>query len=177
MAVTYRAAGTVALGTTSLAVPHPATIVAGELLLIVVGGKYDTNPPSTPAGWNALSAFTGGSGSPGTDIGICIVQAFWKIAAGGETGNVTVTITGGNSWNGIMYAFTPGAGETINTPVESGGSFNTAGTAFIITTASNIGCAVGDVIVCVNVTNNDLYTTSTHTITVPGCTTTSALAG
>ena len=61
-AVSYVNAGTVQSLATSAAVPYPASIVAGNLLLLHVASADGTITSATPSGWTQLtgSPFAGG---------------------------------------------------------------------------------------------------------------------
>lgn len=86
-------------GTTSIAVPYPAVISEGDLLVIPITNKYPTNGPSTPSGWTVIASnqATGGAGAPGAGSGTVYATIFIKIANGNESGNVTVSIPSGNA--------------------------------------------------------------------------------
>jgi len=111
--VAFSARGNTANGTTSLSVPHPSgTTSAGNYLIIFVSLKPETPTPSTPSGWTLLSTSTGGKGAAGIDAGFMKTVAYGKIAAGGETGNVSITLTGGNVAQAWMMRFTKSAGAS-----------------------------------------------------------------
>jgi hypothetical protein len=73
---------------TTLAVPFPTGIIAGQVLLLAM---CNSNPASytTPAGFAVVKSSNGGLGGLGS------LYLFSKIAVGSETGNLTVTA--GNS--------------------------------------------------------------------------------
>jgi hypothetical protein len=64
----------------------PGDIVAGDLLLLIVGSDTDQGPE-----WNAVSGWTLIDQSGDNSVNVCI-GAYWKEAVGGD-GNVTVTQT------------------------------------------------------------------------------------
>jgi hypothetical protein len=71
----------------SFAAPLPASIAAGNLLLLFYTVIEDPTPPTvtTPSGWTLFSTET---------VGFTRTYAFWKIASGSEGATVTVTHSG-----------------------------------------------------------------------------------
>lgn len=116
MALVREAIGTVAVGTTgtTVAVPYPTPgggILAGWLLVIKTGVSSVTLPTLT-AGWtDGVSATASGSLSPSFRTQV-------KLAAGGETGSVSVTVptVGRQAW---MEAW---SGVDQTTPLDVAGS-------------------------------------------------------
>ena len=102
MALSYVAAGSSAGGTTSINVPHPAGLQAGDMLLLWVTNKYPASGPSTPSGWTRIHQRSGGSGLSGVDSGTVYLTVYSKIANGSESGNQNVIIISGNSSVGKM---------------------------------------------------------------------------
>jgi hypothetical protein len=155
-AVAFANAGAVATGSTALNVPHPTGVVAGDLLVLAIGNKYPTNGPATPAGWtlwaNALGS--GGVGTPGNDRGPVYSTVFVKVAVGGETGNLAVSIPSGNSAMGRMFRYTKAAAGTWGVAATNGAD-NTAGTDWSVTGAADPGIAGGDMVVVVSSTNGN----------------------
>jgi hypothetical protein len=144
--LTYHASGaTTSLGTSPIAVPYPAEIVADDLLLLVVGVKPDTATVTTPSGWTAPdnSNATGGTGAQGAGTGPCRVAVFTKVAAGTETGTQSVSFA--NTPN-IMWGFmvrlssTTGAYDVACTTAAD----NTGGATWSTTGAIDIGIEPGD---------------------------------
>lgn len=85
---------------TACPVTLPATINAGDLIILQVATKPYTATITTPAGYTAIgnSTTTSGTTASGTDTGSMLVAVYAKVAAGTEGGTtVTVTITSGNS--------------------------------------------------------------------------------
>lgn len=90
------ATGYTASATTTLAVPLPTeTIVAGDLIEIVVSTQEDTGndpgDPTAPGGWTKrYGIYYAAAWKPH-------LTKFYKIAAGGESGNITIT------WGTAVY--------------------------------------------------------------------------
>lgn len=165
-------------GTTSVPVAYPTGITAGMLLILLTQGKYNPTEATTPSGWTKIgSSYSGGSGSSGIDTGVVIIAAYYKIADGTETGSLTVSIPGGNSRTGAIYSFTKDAAETWDVPISTGGSKNTASTSFQITGADNLNCVSGDFVLAAQCSNTDAFSHSSHTLSVPGCTTSTVITG
>lgn len=117
MAITYQSAGAFAYsasGGTSVSPAYPASIAAGDLLLLVVGQKPSAangGSCSTPAGWTPVASLTGAGGygtTLGADTGNTNLYAFAKVAVGGESGSLAVTVgTNGVCWARIMRVTNP----------------------------------------------------------------------
>lgn len=106
--------GSEATATTSHTVTLPTGIVAGQLLLVLIGGE---NPSGTsfPAGWTEL--FDAGGSSAGWLAGA------WRVADGGESGSITVTTTGSVKSAWIVYRFSNHNGTVeAATPVDQPGT-------------------------------------------------------
>lgn len=112
MAITYQSAGAFAYsasGGTSVSPAYPASIAAGDLLLLIVGQKPSAangGSCSTPSGWTALTPITGAGGygaTLGADTGNTNLYGFWKEAAGSESGSLAVTVGANNvCWAAIL---------------------------------------------------------------------------
>ncbi len=155
-AVAFGSSGAVATGTTALAVPHPAGIVAGNLLVLVVGNKHPPNGPATPAGWTLVTdgQGSGGLGANGPDRGPAYSTVFVKIALGSETGNLAVTITGGSGAIGRMFRYTKTSSAAWDYAATNGAD-TTAGTGWSVTGAADPGIYADDLIIVGSVINSD----------------------
>lgn len=162
--------GATATGTTSLSVAYPTTPpVAGAQMILVIANKYPTNAPTTPAGWTLEARASGGSGTSGVDKGSVYCSVYSKIAAGGETGNVAVTITSGNSSEGRIIYYTLPAGKTWSIATALG-SDNTGGEDFSFLYDSDPGFRVGDMALVFRALNSDIASTQSGVmIRIPGC--------
>ena len=153
-AVTYQTNGAVAYSASngaSVSPAYPASIVAGDLLVMIIGMKPSTangGSVTTPAGWTPITSLTGAGGygtTLGADTGNTNVFSFYKVAVGGETGTLAVTIAGnGVSW-AQMYRLTAGAGSTWSVAGATGS--DVAGGAVSIAMSSNPGVTAGDYII------------------------------
>ncbi|MDP2170312.1 MAG: LamG domain-containing protein [Rhodocyclaceae bacterium] len=170
-AVAFGAAGDVETGTTSLSVLHPAGIVAGDLLVLVVGNKFSPDdPPVTPAGWTLVGQGEGGLGNTSNnDQGPVFSTIFVREAVGGETGNLTVSLPGANSSMGMMFRYSKVAGTAWDYAATSG-SDNIANTAWSVTGASNPGIQAGDMLIVGSAINTDNHTYSVQSVTSTGAT-------
>ena len=171
MAIAYVDAGTVAAGTTSLSVPYPATVAAGNLLVLAICNKYPTNRPSTPTDWTAPSGnqYSGGAGSAGADTGTVYITYYVKIATGSETGNVSVTLTSANTCIGRIFRFSKAATATWAYAC-AGGSDNSAGTAWSVTAGSDPGVTANDLLIIASAMCGNPMTGSGYGLTQTGVT-------
>lgn len=170
MAVTYSAVGAFATGTTSINVPYPASVTAGQLLLIWVSNKYPPNGPATPAGWTLAAQASGGAGASGIDSGNVYVTAFYKVADGTETGSQTVSIPSANVTMTVMLSFNKSLGDWAP-PLCTTGADNAGGASpMVVTGADNLLLDVGDILVGVAAVNSDAAGITSSSITATGAT-------
>lgn len=171
MAIAFGSIGATAVGTTSLAIAYPASISAGDLLVMVVANKYPTNGPSTPGGWTAPAnnQGSGGAGASGVDQGNVYCTVFVKVADGSETGSFNLSVPSGNASVGAMLRYTKAAGKTWAWACANG-SFNVASSTWSVTAGSDPGVTAGDMVVVGSGINSDNYTWSLESITATSVT-------
>lgn len=172
MAIAFQTAGTAAVGTTSLSVPYPSGITAGDMLVLSIASKYTPNVPSLPSGWiSGLSnnQVSGSNGANGIDTGSATATVFLKIANGTETGNLAVTVTSGNSCIGRMFRYSKAAAASWDYAFVNGAD-STAGTAWSITGNTTLSAIGGDMILATSGINTDGYTYSAQAVTMTGIT-------
>jgi MSHA biogenesis protein MshQ len=170
-AVAYGSRGNAVSGTTSLSVPHPGGIAAGNLLILVVGNKYPTNGPATPSGWTLVAngQGAGGLGSAGADSGAIYNTIFVKEALGNESGNLAVTVSSANTSMARMFRYTKAAGTSWDFAATNG-SDNTAGTTWSVTGAANPGITSGDVLIVGSSLNGNRVSSWTESVSATGAT-------
>lgn len=100
-----------ATATTSLVVNLPASIVAGETLLMFIGTSAGS--PAAPTGWTKFS-----SGGSSTDM-------FWRLADGAEGSTVTVTQTSSKA-AAIVYRISGAVDPTVTAPVHGNAASGTS---------------------------------------------------
>ena len=108
MAIAFGTAGSEINGTTLFNMPYPASISAGDLLTLYYAGKYPLSPPVVPSGWSLApnGSRAAGLGPAASDSGEVLVQWMYKIADGTETGNLSVSVPGGNGGRGRILRWT-----------------------------------------------------------------------
>jgi hypothetical protein len=171
MAVAFVAAGSIAVGSTTVNVPYPAGLVANRMLIVSVANKYPTNGPTTPAGWTLLATGQkqGGHGSSGIDTGQVYITVFQRIADGTESGTLAISIPSGNSAVAVMVMYSVGASSTWGTSARNAAE-NTPGTAWSAVTGSDLNVTVGDLVLLASGINTDNYSASAETISCAGAT-------
>lgn len=91
MAITFgavaSASNNAANKATSIAVPYPSGIVAGDIL-IIAGANTAPDPYSTPSGWSTMTG-----GNPAASASDLQAAAYWRVATGSESGSVTLGTT------------------------------------------------------------------------------------
>lgn len=167
MAVAYGTAGTLSYPTGNAAGDLPASIAAGDYLVMVIGNKPDTVTPGYPqdqvpiAGWTLLNFQAGGGGTTGIDTGPTSIVAWGRVADGTESGTIFDTLAGNSvSWVQI-YRFTNATGHW--SVAADGGSDSTTGTAWSVTVGSDIGLTAGDMCLAVSCIPTDVTTPSQFT--------------
>lgn len=170
MAIAFGASGSAAIGTGSLTVPHPATIASGNLLILAIANKYPNDVPSTPAGWTLPdhARHQGGRGAPAADRGLATITVFTKQADGTESGNLSVTITNGDSAVGRMFRYTKMSASWLLSACS--GSEDSPGDTWDPTMASDPGIEGNDIIIACSAVNGDFSTFSSPTLTAAGAT-------
>lgn len=168
MAITPRTAGAWAAGSTSIAPALPASIAAGDIMVLFVGCKPFDASIGTPTDWNLLSAGSGANGAVanGTDSGSVLWATFWRTFATGVSAP-TVSITSGNVSLGCINGFTKEWWETWSTPEAGKGSDTSSGTGYSITSDVNVQITSGDYVLHGSVIagNNSTFGTPTLTAT------------
>lgn len=166
---TFVATGSTAVGSTSLSIPYTTNPAAGTGLVLTVINKYPNNFPTTPTGYTLVKRATGGAGSSGADSGNVAVSVYTKEADGTETGNVAVTITGGNSSLGRILQYSKPAGKTWSF-AGAIGSDNTAGGEVTYTYDADPGFRAGDLALVVRGFNSDVASSQLGVyLHIPGC--------
>ena len=167
--VTFGAIGTGANGSTTVAPSYPASITAGQyLVLVVTSGATNSGTPTTPSGWTFLATGASTDGTYGVDTGPRRVTVFGRVADGTETGTQSVSITNGGTCRGTISSFTrSGSGSWV---VEAqGADDSTSGTGFSATGAS-MNWNTGDVAIVAVGQRVDTVTQSAQSLTATGVT-------
>ena len=125
--VTFNTAGAGATGAAgSIAVPYPASLTAGMMIILHVYANDATAASvTTPAGFTAITD---------TGAGVARMYAFYKISDGTETGNLTVSYTGSVAAAGRMYSTTRSSGYEAAAPNIAAGAIASIPTLNLTTT-------------------------------------------
>jgi hypothetical protein len=170
MAIAFGAAGSAVVGTTSLAVPHPTGITAGQLLVLFVASKYPENPPALPPGWWFVGSASGGAGAAGVDTGTALASFYIRVADGLETGNLSVSIPSGSSCVGQMYRYTKAAEHSWVLGLASGARNVGNSATFSLNAAGNPSIVLDDVILVGVAINTNNFSYSAQALTSTGAT-------
>jgi hypothetical protein len=175
MAVSYVNNGgfTITTGSGTAPAPaYPASIVSGNLLVIVLTNKYGA--VTTPSGWTAPTNYqaTGGTGAAASDAGNETTSVFYKVADGTETGSVTITIAAstGASAVAIIHQFSKGSGAWDIAACSAGYSPVTPSLSFSITMGTDPDITSGDLLLYAYGNNGDAFTYGTNSVTATGAT-------
>jgi len=180
MSITFVSSGTSAsAAAATVDVPYITGLTAGDKILMPVYAKRSnhTFPDLSATGWTSLfTPFAAGAGSDGSnDAGKVLLGVYERAATGSESGNQTVTLTGGTAdvMAGRMIAFHTTVGwdttVAITKALDAGGT-----TAVSWGFASDIGLTTSDLAICIACLNTDNYTISAQALTGAGITATYA---
>lgn len=171
MAITLRAAGAWASGSTSIAPALPAGIAAGDIMILFVGCKPYTATINVPAGWTLIEGTDGANGTTASsiDLGSVLWKAMYRSWVSGDAAP-TVSITSGNVSLGVIHGFLPTSGSKFHIPVGAKGSDTSSGVALLLTMDVDFGIDAGDMLVngAVIAGNDAIF--SLPTITAAGAT-------
>lgn len=158
MTVSYISSGTTVYSTGN-PLPLTPTHNIADMLVVTVGTKPDTTPPTTPEGWIVLGSTTGGTGTLGIDTGPMRVDVFTREADGSALDNTgAITVTGNSVSAAQVHVFRKtGAAWDIG---YTGAADTTTGTSFSAVMPVNPGLTVGDILLAVGVIPTDVTTPS-----------------
>jgi hypothetical protein len=172
MAIAFGAAGAWATGTTSLTVPYPSGITAGQLLVLYITGRYSIATTPTPTGFtlqtNASAVASGGAGTNALNTGTSKVWIYTRIADGSETGSLVVAVSG-NNFQAIIERYTKAAVESWDIAASVGGDV-TVDTAYSVTGTAIVSFMPADLLLSATVTAADTPTYSAQAFTATGAT-------
>jgi hypothetical protein len=144
---------------TALPVTYPASIAWRDVLVLLVGVKAYSITITTPAGWTKLGEVTNGTTAQGLDTGSVKMAAYYKVAAGNESGgSLTVAMPSANSAYACIYRITKAADRDVVAAFASG-TDTTANTSWSVAYSSNPGITAGDLIIVGGVWSTDLART------------------
>lgn len=168
MAIAFGASGAAAAGTTSLSVPYPTGITAGQMLVLAIATKSGTIP-IVPTDWTIRATDTGGAGS-GVDQGQITAFILTKEADGFESGNLSVSLPSGNSSLGRMFRYTKAAGKTWSFASATAQRNVGGSTSWSVTTAGTLDATANDMIIAASAVNTDAYSFSGQDLSASGIT-------
>lgn len=171
MAITLRAAGAWAAGTTSVAPTIPGGTAAGDIMLLHVVCKPFSATINTPTGWTLVPGTDGANGSTasGIDSGSVQQKTFFRLWVTGD-GTPTVSITSGNVALGVIKSFQKASAAGWAHPLGAKGSDTSSGTGFSLTMDQDPGITNGDMLDAVSVIAGDNSTFGTPTMTATSAT-------
>lgn len=172
--IIWKAAGASGTGTSSASPSYPASIAAGNTLILIVINKYPGNGPATPSGWTLAHEISGGAGSPGMDNGQVTLTIFKKVADGTETGTLAIDTTGSSVTYCRINRYTSFGPVTVSVV---GIANNVASTSWSAAFATDPGIRSGDHISVLNAINTDTVVWSSSALTTPGVTYGTAVGG
>jgi hypothetical protein len=143
--ISYVSSGSQSGGTVDPVANYPASMQAGDLVLLTVVSRASGTDIPTPSGFTAIASATGGAGSEGvSDSGTVRIETFWRQVDGTEGVSVLMTAATASFITFIrLYRKTGGAWSVDSTT----GSDASAGTAWSAS-GSSWTVAANDMIVC-----------------------------
>lgn len=167
-------APTLTTQTSTVDVPFPAGIQAGDLLLLSIASRLGSTAIDAETGWTLLNSANvatseGTAGTEGADAGGVRVTVFYKIADGTETGNVTVANAGTAtlSKTGSISRYTKPGWATWDLASTTGKDV-AGGTAYSAAMAADPGIAVGDILFVATALNGDTANWGSQDVTGTG---------
>jgi len=155
-------------GTTSVTPALPASLATGDLCLIGVWNKTDSQTPTTPTDWGLVATIAGGGGSPGTDAGPVRLTVFSRVKDVSWSTMPTISLPSGNSAMTQAFRYTNATGAWRI--AASGGADTASGTAWSVTAASDPGISAGDMVLAFAGCSSDTPTWASQSITATGIT-------
>lgn len=155
----------------------PASIAAGDVLVLLVGAKAFSSSILTPAGWQPLGQVTNGTTAQSTDTGSVLMAAYVKEANGTEAGaTLSFSVLSSNSVYSAVYRYTKAAGQSFHAAAAFG-TDAAAGASWSVAFTSDPGLTTGDHVILGGVWPTDAASTvSASAIAATGATFTGIVA-
>ena len=144
---TYVNAGTVQTLATSASVPLPASLVAGNLLVLHCASADGNITSATPSGLTQLT------GSPFSGGGVQQARIYYKVSTGGESGNISLTANG-TKGHARIEQYAPAAGESLTIVTQQGVTDTNSNTSLSIASGT-FTAATNDLVMCVGFSAGD----------------------
>lgn len=159
-------------GTTTVAIPYPTPVAAGERCFAVRSVKPETATAVDEAGWTALINATGGTGTTGLDTGLTRLKVDYKDLDGSESGSVTFDQGATpNAVAGQMISYAVEAGYDFDVMTTSSGQDANHNVGRAVTGTTTLAIAPGDLIIAFCSSDTDATTAFTSpAITATGIT-------
>ena len=172
--VTWGAAGTHSNNSGSSVTPSYPTGISSstsDLWCMVTSGSSTSPTPTMPSGWTQVGTLSGGSGATyGVDVGNRRITLFKKdTVTGSESGNVTVSLSGGNTLRAQIFRTERPSGTTISYSWGSGQD-TTNGTAWSVTSSGNLTFKPNQLLLLCTAACNSDATASSQAISASGIT-------
>jgi hypothetical protein len=162
-AIAFGAIGTAsAIGSTSVTIPYPTGVAAGNLLVMAIFTKYAVTP-TLPGGWQNITNGQGTSsngGANGLYSGTLYTTVFVRVADGTESGNVVVSVPSGTTALGYISRYTKGSGTYWDIAATNGQDANQS-TPWSATAAANPGITAGDLMLAISGDMSGAFTNHT----------------
>lgn len=141
MTIAFRAGVTATGGASSAAATIPATVAAGDLMLLVVTLKLTTaGAIQTPSGWTLLDGTVAMTGA------VAEAATYWKIATGADASS-TLTVTATGTAQQITWALAAYSGT--NGSIRNHGLTDQGSSSSTSPSCGTQTSSAGDLIVCV----------------------------
>lgn len=165
MAITFRAWGAFASGTTTASAAAAAGALSTDLHIGLVGNKpYTSIPTATNFTGGRISGAAGGAVASGNGTGSPYAAAFYKT---GASAALNVAVTSGSPSMGVqcsVYSTTTG----LRTPVASAAGDATLGAAVSISGTQTEGFDNGDLVLFAIASGDDAHTVTSIGLTIGG---------
>ncbi len=122
---------------------YPGGVVAGDLIILQVLARGDNPAITVPSGFAPLPISAGWTSDSSNTAGVSRVTQglYYKFAVGGESGEITVNVTGSYDRAAVIYAFRNVAAsnflESVTNPANIGSASTTLAAQTVTTSGSN----------------------------------------
>jgi hypothetical protein len=168
MTITLQSVAAKGEGTTSAALPWPASIAARDLL-IAHGMSKPFGAFPTWASVCPLASVADGAIAAGADVGSTISTSAVRVATANITGTETMTVAAGTPALGVISRWTCDADKVWSVQASQGAD-STLTTTPVSAAGTTLTVQPGDVIVVTVSITSDTITHTSQTVTIPGAT-------
>lgn len=157
------------VGTSSVAPAQPASLATGDLVILLVVNKVETEIPTTPSGWTLAGTIAGGGGTAGSDAGPVRLSCYYREKDASWSSVPSVSVGSANASWAQAFRYTKDPANAWDVAVASGAR-TTASTSFSVSVGTNPGITANDMCIAAAGLTSDSATWSSESIAATGVT-------